>query len=355
MGTGGVANLHLPAFIAQPEVARLAAIADVRPEAAQAYADQLPPPVRAFTDYREMINPSLIDAAVIALPHYLHFTAAKDFLAAGIPTLVEKPLTCTLDETRQLREIAAAGGVPLVVGQMRRFNRDAVWLNRWVREDPRNFGELHSFDLHSWQNVLGYINPTQGSGHWILDGERAGGGVVISLAVHQLDLVRFITGLDFAEVTARGRFDPPFYNGAESSASVLFTMDNGASGVLHASYTAPRVPYNEAMSLFGEYGTITQHAEQIGQYHGPFRYASVRDRETKAWGQMYENLELVPRNDLPELGDNPFVNQLIQLAHALHVKRVPTNHVDENFNTMACIQAVNDSLRSNRTEQVALQ
>ncbi|MDQ3856526.1 MAG: Gfo/Idh/MocA family oxidoreductase, partial [Chloroflexota bacterium] len=264
VGTGGVANLHLPAFRAQPEVARLVAVADVRPEAARAYADKLPPPVGTFSDYRAMVDPTLIDAAIIALPHHLHFPVAKDFLEAGIPTLVEKPLTCTLDETRQLREIAAARGVPLVVGQMRRFNPDAVWLHRWVRDDPQNFGELHSFDLHSWQNVLGYINPSQGSGHWILDAKRAGGGVVISLAVHQLDLVRFITGLDFAEVTARGRFDPPFYNGAESSASVLFTLSNGASGVLHASYTAPRVPYSEGMSLFGEYGTIIQHAEHIG-------------------------------------------------------------------------------------------
>jgi predicted dehydrogenase len=325
-------------------------VCDVRQDAARAYARDLPASVRVFGDHREMAASGGIDVAVVALPHYLHFPVASDLLDAGIPVLVEKPLTCTIDETRQLRELAAARGVRLTVGQMRRFNPDAVWLSQWVRGDPDSFGELHSFDLQSWQNVLGY---TRGSDHWILDGKRAGGGVVISLAVHQLDLIRFITGCDFSEVIARGRFDPPFYNGAESSATVQLVMDNGASGVLHASYTAPRVPYSEAMSLFGSRGAIIQRAERIGQYHGPFKYASVTGRETREWGQMYEDFASVPRSEVSELDDNPFVNQLVHLARALHDGATPVNHVDENFNTMACLHAINDSLRSGRAESVA--
>lgn len=350
VGTGGVARLHRPAFTASPEPVELTAVCDVRLEAAQEYAQDLPGPVRVFADHREMAAAGGIDAAIVALPHYLHFPIARDLLDAGIPVLVEKPLTCTLDETRQLRELAAARRVALSVGHMRRFNPDAVWLSRWVRSDPGTFGELHSFDLQSWQNVLGY---TRGSEHWILDGKRAGGGVVISLAVHQLDLIRFITGRDFSEVSARGRFDPPFYNGAESSATVQLVMDNGASGVLHASYTAPRVPYSEAMSLFGSHGSIIQRAERIGQYHGPFKYASVTGRETREWGQMYEDFASVPRSEVSELDDNPFVTQLAHLARALHKGVTPVNHVDENFNTMACLQAINDSLRSGRAEPVA--
>lgn len=350
VGTGGVARLHLPGFTASPELVELAAVCDVREDAARSYAEALPYPVQVFAGHHEMATAGGIDAAIVALPHYLHFPVARDLLGAGIPVLVEKPLTCTLNEARQLREIAAARGIPLVVGQMRRFNADAVWLSRWVRSDPGAFGELHSFDLQSWQNVLGY---TRGGDHWILDGERAGGGVVISLAVHQLDLIRFITGRDFSEVRARGRFDPPFYNGAESSATVQLVMDSGASGVLHASYTAPRVPYSEAMSLFGSRGAIIQRAERIGQYHGPFVYASITGRETREWGQMYEDFAPVPRSEVAELDDNPFVNQLAHLARALHEGTRPANHVDENFNTMACLQAINDSLRSGRAETVA--
>lgn len=355
IGTGGVVNLHLPAFLEKPDEVQLTAVCDVRPEAAEAYAKKAASKARIFTDYHDLMASGLVDLVVVALPHYLHFPVAKDTLEAGLPTMVEKPLTCTLEQTRALREIATRKGVPLVVGLMRRFEPDAVWLHHWVHENPRNFGDLHSFDIQSWQNVLGYINPTQGSGHWILDGERAGGGVVISLAVHQLDLIRFITGCDYVEVFAQGRFDPPFYNGAESSAIVSLKMSNGASGALHASYTAPRVPYSEAMSLFGSQGTIVQRAEEIGQYHGPFRYASVEGRETSRWGQMYENLELVPSEGFKGLSPNPFVNEYVQLARALREGRTPKNSVDENFNTMACLQAINDSLKSGKPERVATQ
>lgn len=177
--------------------------------------------------------------------------------------------------------------------------------------------------------------------------------MVISLAVHQLDLVRFITGLDYAEVMAHGRFDPPFSNGAESAAVVLLRMEHGAAGVLHANYLTPRTPYNEAMHLFGERGTIVQHAETIGQYHGPFRFASAAGREVTAWSQQYEDLETVPAAEVSGLDEDPFVNQLAAFALALHEGRTPSNHVDENFNTMACIAAIGDSLRSGRLERVA--
>ena len=358
IGTGGVSRLHLPAFAGSPDLSRLVAVCDVREDAARAYAAQLPDPPRVVTDYHQLLqqhqDQSPIDAAVIGLPHHLHLPVARDFVEAGIPVLVEKPLTCTLDETRQLRDLAARHGVAVVAGQMRRFTQDAAWIQRWVAADPGNFGDLHSFDIQSWQNIRGWLGRTAASDPWLLDGKRAGGGVVISLAVHQLDLLRFLTGANYTEVTARGRFDPPFVNGAESSAVVLLGMDNGAAGVLHASYTTPRTPYSEAMHLFGAHGTIIQRAERIGDYHGPFRYATATGRETVEWGQMYENLDLVPAADVADLTENPFTNQLRHFATALSRGERPQNHVDENFNTMACIQAINDSLRHGRPEPVAI-
>jgi hypothetical protein len=130
-------------------------------------------------------------------------------------------------------------------------------------------------------------------------------------------------------------------------------MDNDAAGALHANYLTRRTPYNEAMHLFGEHGTIVQHAETIGQYHGPFRFASAAGGATTTWGQQYEGFASVPAADVVDLHENPFVNQLAAFAQALHDGSTPANTVDENFNTMACIQAINDSLRSGKPETVA--
>ncbi|MGH2534851.1 MAG: Gfo/Idh/MocA family protein [Thermomicrobiales bacterium] len=355
VGAGGVSRLHVPAFQAAPECVRLAAVCDARPDAARALAEQFPAPVRLFGDHRDLLDTAEIDAAIIGLPHNLHFPVARDLVAGGVPVLVEKPLTCTLDETRELRELAARHRVPVVAGQMRRFNREAIWLRRWLDADPEHFGDLSSFAIHSWQHIVAYLNEVKPADPWLLDGKRAGGGVVISLAIHQLDLLRFLSGHDYTEVHARGRFDPPFINGAESSAAVLLQMNNGAAGMLHANYLGPRVPYSEAVYLYGSHGTIIQHAGEIGQYHGPFRYATIKGRETTAWVDQYQNLDLVPAEEAADLHENPFVNQLVHFATALHTGTMPRNNVDENFNTMACIQAINDSLRSGKPESVAME
>lgn len=353
VGAGNISRAHLEALGARPDLHTLVAVCDEDIEAARVRAKQAPGDAQVFSDYRELLERIPVDAAVIALPHYLHFPVARDFLAAGVPVLVEKPLTCTLDETRQLQALARAKSVALVTGQNQRFTREVSWLQRWVASDPRNFGGLRSFDIQSWQNILGYVGSGAGWQHWLLDGARAGGGVVISVAVHQLDLVRYITGRDFAEVAAKGRFDSPFYNGAESSATVLLTMDNGATGSLHATYTAPRVPYNEAMTLFGEYGTIVRHATEFGRSSGPFFYASVKDKVTNVWGHQYQDLTPVPLSEVTDLDERTMINQLTHFTRALAGGEIPVNHVDENFNTMACIQAINDSLRSGRPERVA--
>jgi predicted dehydrogenase len=353
VGSGAVSLRHLPAFEALPEVARMVAVCDTVAAAAEALAERFPADARpeVVTSHLELIERG-VDAVIIATPHHVHFPVARDLVAAGIPVLVEKPLTCTLEETRELRELGRRTNTPVVAGQVRRFVRDAEWLRRWIEADPEHFGELRSFDLQVWQNIEAYISAV-GPGHWLLDGARAGGGVVTSVAIHQLDLLRYLTGADFAEVSAVGRYDPPFHGGAESSAAVLLTMRNGATGTLHATYMAPRVPYCEAMTLFGSSGTILMHATEAGQYHGPFRFASTKGRTTTTWNDQYADLEVVPVAEVAHLSPSAFVNQLHHFAHALARGEPPRNGVDDHFNTMACIQAINDSLRTGRPVEVA--
>ena len=353
IGSGAISRLHFPAFRDRPDVIHLSAICERNPQAASAFAAQFPYQVPIFDDLAELIGRAEFDAALVALPHHLHFPIASDLVRAGIPVLVEKPLTCSLEEARALKKLSLETGVPVVAGQMLRFAHDVVWLKEWVSKDHQNFGALRTFDLQSWQNILAYVNSTGGLSHWLLDGKRAGGGVVVSLAIHQLDLIRFITGDDFVEATAWGRFDSPFQNGAESCALALLKMTKGACGVLHATYTGPRVPYCEALTMFGENGTIIQHADHIGQYRGVFQYASTTNRTTQKWNDQHEGFQTVPKTPESNTSNDPFVNQLVHFAHALTQGKPLHNTVFDNFNTLACIDAIYTSLRSGQPCQVA--
>jgi len=357
IGAGGISRHHLTAFRELPDIAQLVAVADTDLGRAEDLASRAPSGAVVFDDYQRLLELTHVDAVIIALPHFLHAQVGIDAVQAGLPALIEKPLTCTLDETRRLRDLSIERNVPVVAGQMRRFNREAVWLQRAITQQPESFGELRSFTIHSWQNLLAYLYGVlglpNGSDHWLLDGKRAGGGVVISLACHQIDLLRFLTGLDVHRVTAHGRFDAPFYNGAESAASVLIEMENGASGVLHANYLTSRTPHHEALYLFGEHGMAAQHAEAVGQYHGAFIFGSGAVGDATSWNDQYAGIQQVPAEEMIDLHEDPFVEQLSAFARALVAGSQPMNRIQENFNTMAALQAISDSLHSGEPVAVA--
>jgi predicted dehydrogenase len=353
IGTGAISRHHFPAFRDRPDLFRLAGICEKNPSAASAFAAQFSYPIPIFAELDDLLDKAEVDAGLVALPHNLHFPVASKLVAGGIPVLVEKPLTCSLEEARALKKLSSETGVPVVAGQMLRFANDVIWLKEWVSKNPGNFGALRTFDIQSWQNILAYVNSTGGLKHWLLDGKAAGGGVVVSLAVHQLDLIRFITGDDFVEATAWGRLDPPFQNGAESCALALLKMNKGACGVLHSTYTGPRVPYCEALTMFGENGTIIQHADHIGQYRGVFRYATATNKRTQEWNDQHEGFQTVPKSSEHQNSDNAFTNQLVHFAQALTQGKPLQNTVFENFNTLACIDAIYASLRSGGPRTVA--
>src|SRR5205823_2016055 len=128
---------------------------------------------------------------------------------------------------------------------------------------------------------------------------------------------------DFVEVTAHGRFDPPFVNGAESSATVLLKMDNGATGTLHTNFTTPRCPSSESMALFGTYGAVIQQADSPGQYTGPMRFATTRGKRTSSVAHQYEDFTLVPATEVSALGNDPFANQLLAFERAIRKGEAP--------------------------------
>src|SRR5262245_4338320 len=90
VGAGGVSRLHLPAFLQCPAAVRLVAVCDTYRPAAEAYAASVAAEggVAVFDDHRDLIVRGGFDAAVIGLPHFLHFPVARDFVEAGIPVLV---------------------------------------------------------------------------------------------------------------------------------------------------------------------------------------------------------------------------------------------------------------------------
>ncbi len=186
VGAGAVTEVHhLPAARLCPDV-EVVAIGDKNLDRARSLARRFGIP-RATADHRDLFG--RVDGAIVAVPNYLHAPVAIEFLERRIPALVEKPMALNADEATRMIRTAKAGGVVLQAGHMLRFAHGARLVKRLVAEGW--CGKLLSFSLESgfvfdWPTVSGFV----------FDRQQAGGGVLIDLGSHMLDLLLWWLGDD---------------------------------------------------------------------------------------------------------------------------------------------------------------
>jgi predicted dehydrogenase len=117
VGVGYLGGFHAQKYAVQPNV-KLVAVVDTDPARAKEVAAECH--TRAAIDYRDLFDQ--VDCVSVAVPTQLHYVVARDFLTHGIDVLVEKPLTATAAEGRELVEIAARNNRIIQVGHLERFN-----------------------------------------------------------------------------------------------------------------------------------------------------------------------------------------------------------------------------------------
>src|SRR6202167_3492440 len=121
-----------------------------------------------------------VDAVSIAAPTHLHRSIALTAIGRGVHVLVEKPITSSVEEGREIIAAARRAGVTLMVGHVERFNPAVQAIKEAIREE-----DILSIAI----TRVGPFPPRMSSV-----------GVVIDLAVHDIDLIRWFTGSEIAEV-----------------------------------------------------------------------------------------------------------------------------------------------------------
>src|SRR5579872_3088688 len=177
VGVGYLGRFHAQKY-AQAAGCELVAVADPSQEARARLSAELK--VRAVADYRELLGG--VDAVSVVTPTPAHFTIASDFLQAGAPVLVEKPITETSAEARSLIELSATVRKILQIGHLERFNSAILAAAPYVRK-PR-FVECHR------------LAPYRERGTDV--------NVVLDLMIHDIDLVQTMVGAPIATIDAVG-------------------------------------------------------------------------------------------------------------------------------------------------------
>src|SRR5215469_1827808 len=207
IGVGYLGRFHAQKY-AQAAGCELVAVVDTRAEARDQVAAELQ--VRPLEDYRALLG--AVDAVSVVTPTPEHFPIARDFLAAGAHVLVEKPITETAEEARELIALAARQQRVLQVGHLEHFNAAILAAEPYLNA-PR-FVECHR------------LAPYRERGTDV--------NVVLDLMIHDIDIVQTIVGAPIVSIDAVGT---PVFSEEIDIANARIRFANGCV----ANATASRV------------------------------------------------------------------------------------------------------------------
>jgi myo-inositol 2-dehydrogenase/D-chiro-inositol 1-dehydrogenase len=226
LGAGRMGQTHIRNLAAIPD-ARIVAVADPDPAAAEA-GRALAGAERSFLDPREAIAAPGVEAVVIVTPTSTHAELIELAARAGKAIWSEKPIALDLAETARVVDVVGQTGVPLQLGFMRRF--DPGYVAAKARIDAGELGRIEQFRALSRDTYPPPVEFLHGAG-----------GIFLDMAVHDLDLARFLVG-EVEEVNAWAAVlaEPRFAEAGDfDTALAMLRFENGAMGVVETARHSP--------------------------------------------------------------------------------------------------------------------
>jgi len=275
-------SAHIPAILSHPH-AELVAVQNRRPAKAVQIARDFGARY-ACTSMEELLALKEIDGVVIASTPNVHFTQALAALHSGRHVLLEKPMTFTAGEARELVELAAKKKLHLVMSCPWHFTRHGIEARRLIHSGQ--LGEIKMISVlmtnpidkllrgintsptHGSEKV--YLEPCQGSYN---DPAIAGGGQIYCQVSHAAAYLTFLTGLRPAEVFARFDSDGSpndIYN------ALTVTLENGALVSLASTGATPLAERNYEVRVFGSKAIL-----QLELWRGTMTMIDFADQRTE--------------------------------------------------------------------------
>ena len=189
VGLGGIlTNAHMIGYNMLKDKVEIAAVCDIVPEKIKGFKERFGyQDIPGFTDYKELLKVEGLDFIDICTPNYLHSIIAVDALDAGLHVFCEKPDAVSVDEAERMREAAERNNRHLMVMRNNRHRATAKYVKKFV-EDGR-MGEIYCGRC-GWQRRRGI----PGKGGWFTTKAQSGGGPLIDLGVHMIDLAIWLMG-----------------------------------------------------------------------------------------------------------------------------------------------------------------
>jgi predicted dehydrogenase len=217
IGIGSMGVNHARVNWEMPE-ADLVGIADVDEAKVQQVAHKYS--TAYYTDYRKMLDEVKPEAVTLAVPTVYHHEMALEILARGIPLLIEKPIAYSVKEGREIIDTAKKNNVKLCIGHIERFNPAIIALKSLIAEGE--LGRIFQMDARRQGPFPARIGDV---------------GVVIDLAVHDLDIMRFVSQEEVVRIYAET--EKHIHSKYEDLAVALLRLSGGSVGTLTINWLTP--------------------------------------------------------------------------------------------------------------------
>jgi hypothetical protein len=223
-----------------------------------------------------------LDAAVVSTPNRTHADLSVALLEKGVHVLVEKPIAASVADARRMIDAARANDRVLMVGQVERFNPAVEAVKRAIADE-----KVISIQI----TRVGPFPPRMGEV-----------GVVIDLAVHDIDIIRHLTGSEVAEVQpqlARTRAD------REDTALLQFRLDSGVIAHITTNWVTPYKVRTLQVATQGKFVVADLMTRQVTEYFGQQPDGSYQTRAVNSWPS------------------EPLKKELESFAHAIRTGEAP--------------------------------
>lgn len=274
VGLGNVVTNRFAPALAKCARSALVACMSRDPAGARAFAAKFGV-ARVHATFDDVVADPGIDAVYIATPNTLHYAQTRQALDAGKHVLCEKPLALTVAHGRELRRLAAERKRVLGVAYQFRFESVFERIRELVRAGA--VGEPRAVALTG-------ASPAVRAATWRENPEE--GGILSDLAVHLLDLVPWLAGVEYTDVAARAH-PADMQQASVQTISVLGTLAGGGHAFVRASR---ELAYGrQEVAIEGTHGTIVCPAwRNVPEYELALIGTAGRRTETLAPAPMFE-------------------------------------------------------------------
>ncbi len=328
LGAGRIAQLvHIPLLTSLPDVELLAfAESDLN---ARRRVQRMAPKAAALADYHEVLEMPEIEAVLICLPDALHAEAAIAALEKGKHIYLEKPLARNVEEGQRILTAWQRSGLIGMIGFNYRFNRLYQELKRRVQS-----GEIGP--LRHVRTVFStHMKNQERQNSW------KPSHVLLRLASHHIDLVRFFFDQEVEEVFAE--LAPQ--ESDHDSATLYLKL---ANGLTVQSFFSTQTVEEDRVEIYGRYGKLW--VDRYASLDVEKEDASRQGARFKKIGRFFQSLEhspyLIEKQFSPGYHEPSYKKALIHFIDSIKNHTAGQPNLWEGYQSLAVVDAAEESART---------